>query len=205
MIDNGHSTLVDGDFGPGTQRQLKNFQSSKGLSSTGIVDMVTAQKLYEGTMQSSSSSSSSTPSVQTSLTAAVPLSKGSSNISAVKELQQLLIDNGHSTLVDGDFGPGTERRLKEFQQKSGLNASGVVDMLTAHELYQISSSNGQSSGTTQDSGNQDSNSQNILLSSLPLSKGSSNKKAVEELQTLLIQHGHSTLIDGDLGLVQRDD
>ena len=111
-----------------------------------------------------------------------------------------MINNGHSTLVDGDFGPGTERRLKEFQQKSGLNANGVVDMLTAHELYQISSSTGQSSGTTQNSGNQDSNSQNILLSSLfLLSKGSSNKKAVEELQTLLIQHGHSTLIDGDFG------
>ena len=209
LIDNGHKTLVDGDFGPGTQRQLKNFQSSKGISSTGIVDIVTAQKLYEGTMQSSSSSSSSSPpSIQTSLTAAVPLSKGSSNISAVKELQQLLINNGHSTLVDGDFGPGTERRVKEFQQKSGLNASGVVDMLTANELYHISSSSNQGNSGQGNSGQgnsgqgnsgQGNTTQTTLLSSLPLSKGSSNISAVKELQQLLINNGHSTLVDGDFG------
>ncbi|QUI24500.1 peptidoglycan-binding protein [Vallitalea pronyensis] len=37
----------DGYFGTGTKRAVKNFQTSKGLTSNGIVDYITRQKLFE--------------------------------------------------------------------------------------------------------------------------------------------------------------
>lgn len=47
----------------------------------------------------------------------------------VRQLQQFLNRNypAYSKLAaDGDFGPGTERVVKEFQRRSGLAADGVV-------------------------------------------------------------------------------
>lgn len=39
--------------------------------------------------------------------------------------------------VDGDFGPNTEKAVKEFQVKSGLPADGIVGNLTANELLEV--------------------------------------------------------------------
>ena len=44
----------------------------------------------------------------------------------VRKLQVALRRNGANCGVDGDFGPGTERRVKEIQQSYGLIQSGVV-------------------------------------------------------------------------------
>ncbi len=43
---------VDGSFGAGTEAKVKQFQSSSGLSPTGVVDAGTWAKLYEATGQS---------------------------------------------------------------------------------------------------------------------------------------------------------
>lgn len=59
----------------------------------------------------------------------------------VKRVQALLI-YFHSIScgpdgVDGDFGPNTEKAVKEFQLKSGLAADGLVGNLTANELLEV--------------------------------------------------------------------
>lgn len=54
-----------------------------------------------------------------------PLSKGSKG-AAVLSLQQRLRDLGFGLTVDGNFGPGTERSVKAFQQKRGLQSDGKV-------------------------------------------------------------------------------
>ncbi len=45
-------------------------------------------------------------------------------------MQNLLVMNGFSCTADGIFGKETERKLREFQQASGTNASGVADIMT---------------------------------------------------------------------------
>ena len=73
------------------------------------------------------------------------LARGEANRDAVKLLQRLLICLGFTTtrsqgfgdgsaLIDGDFGGGTERGLRQFQQESGLDPTGRLDAADARRL-----------------------------------------------------------------------
>ena len=54
---------------------------------------------------------------------------------AVKELQQLMKDQGHySGPVNGKFGPLTEEAVKGFQQKMGLTVDGIAGSETLSKL-----------------------------------------------------------------------
>ncbi len=52
----------------------------------------------------------------------------------VKLCQELLNEKGYSASIDSDFGPTTEKRVKEFQKDNGLGADGVVGAKTWEEL-----------------------------------------------------------------------
>ena len=49
---------------------------------------------------------------------------------SVKYLQELLNDHGFALAADGKFGSGTETAVKNFQQKNGLTADGIVGPAT---------------------------------------------------------------------------
>ena len=91
---------ADGDFGPGTEKALKEFQKANGLAVDGIAgpDTFTAIGLPE----------------------LVLLRRGVKG-AQVKKLQEAL-----GIGADGIFGAGTEKALKEFQQKNGLAADGMA-------------------------------------------------------------------------------
>ena len=103
--------VVDGSFGPMTQSAVKAFQTSRGLSATGVVDAATWNAVerkvhpllpYWGTV----------------------LKRGSTG-TAVKALQK-----GLRVTVDGSFGPVTEAAVKAVQLKARLTQTGVVGTLT---------------------------------------------------------------------------
>jgi hypothetical protein len=54
----------------------------------------------------------------------------------VRKCQQLLNLHGYNVAVDGDFGPGTEKAVKEFQASSGLTADGIVGNNTWNALME---------------------------------------------------------------------
>lgn len=54
----------------------------------------------------------------------------------VREVQVLLSKAGAKLAVDGDFGPGTLRRVTAFQVLAGLQPRGVVDEATKRALYE---------------------------------------------------------------------
>lgn len=54
---------------------------------------------------------------------------------AVRELQKALADLGHKVAVDGSFGPRTERAVKRFQRRHGLDVDGIVGKQTWTILY----------------------------------------------------------------------
>ncbi|MCB9743719.1 MAG: peptidoglycan-binding protein [Alphaproteobacteria bacterium] len=159
----GADITVDGDFGPGTERAVKAFQSSKGLSADGVVGNQTAEALNSAASRSSGSSQQTggqTSGGQTSGgqqtggetsggqqssgqgATSSPLSglKGTLRRGAkgdmVKALQERLNAHGANITVDGDFGPGTERAVKAFQTLMGLSVDGVVGSNTVAKLIQ---------------------------------------------------------------------
>lgn len=91
---------ADGDFGPGTERAVKDYQKAGGLAVDGIAgpDTFTHMGLYE----------------------LVLLRRGSRG-AAVKRLQE-----GLGITADGAFGPGTEKAVKAFQEKNGLSVDGLA-------------------------------------------------------------------------------
>lgn len=61
---------------------------------------------------------------------AVPRMEGSDVI----KLQEGLKKAGVIVGADGEFGPGTDTAVKEFQQKKGLKPDGIVDRQTREQM-----------------------------------------------------------------------
>lgn len=149
---------ADGKFGRGTEKAVKNYQYSRGLTADGKAGNKTLTKLYAEAGNASSSGSSSSGSSSSagsgSVTATNPntLKYGDSG-SRVTELQQNLKKLGYySSSIDGKFGAGTQRAVVAFQKANGLTADGLAGSKTLELIAQkasgSTSSGSTSSGTT---------------------------------------------------------
>jgi len=95
---------ADGTFGPTTEKALKDWQTKNNLATDGIAgpDTFMAMGLYE-----------------------LVLLKPGTHGDAVKKLQERL-----GVGADGQFGSGTEKALRDYQQKNGLVADGMAGPAT---------------------------------------------------------------------------
>jgi peptidoglycan hydrolase-like protein with peptidoglycan-binding domain len=132
---------VDGIFGTGTKNAVSAYQTSRGLTATGVVDITTAISLgiVDGSAQSPVQPTPTTTVPSTTVAPAITPSQfpvSGDNNDAVKSLQKALIAAGISLRggVDGQFGSGTTNAVKTFQQNMRIAATGVVDQLTAQLL-----------------------------------------------------------------------
>lgn len=105
----GYTITVDGAFGSGTVSTVRSFQSSKGLSSDGVVGPQTWEALV------------------------VTVRNGSSG-DAVRACQSQLAAHGQSVTVDGAFGPATESALRSFQSSVGMAGDGICGPTTWSKL-----------------------------------------------------------------------
>ena len=113
----GANLSVDGVFGGGTQRAVLEFQRKNNLTADGIVGRNTWNKLLNFN-----------PSGEV-------VRRGSES-SAVMFLQRLLLSYLYPiTLLDGDFGPETERAVRAFQSENGLSVDGIVGRNTWQALF----------------------------------------------------------------------
>ena len=104
ILQEALGVAADGDFGSGTQKALKEWQSDNGLTADGIAgpDTFAAMGLFQ----------------------LVLVRKGSRG-TTVKKLQTMLdLD------ADGKFGPGTEKAVKAWQSDNGIEADGMVGVKT---------------------------------------------------------------------------
>ncbi len=99
---------ADGQFGPGTEQALKDYQQKHGLKVDGIAgpDTFAQMSLYE----------------------LILLKPGTSG-DTVKKLQQSL-----GIAADGQFGAGTQKAVKDFQTKNGLEADGLAGPATLAKM-----------------------------------------------------------------------
>ena len=114
---------VDGIFGVGTAAAVKQFQSAKGLSATGVVDESTAAALAGGLRPWVSAS---------------PLFglKIGATGDAVRQLQATLVARGFKTNgdADGTFGVNTVNALTSFQYAQRIKVTAKVDEATLAAL-----------------------------------------------------------------------
>lgn len=113
----GANLVVDGVFGVGTERAVKQFQINNGLTPDGIVGRNTWNNLLNFN-----------PSANV-------LKRGSKK-SAVLFLQRLLLSYLYPiTNLDGIFGPETERAVRAFQSENNLTQDGIVGKNTWQALF----------------------------------------------------------------------
>lgn len=65
------------------------------------------------------------------------LKKGMYNNDSVLKLQKALDRLGYSLAIDGDFGGGTEKAVKQFQRDHNLNVDGIAGKDTLGKLVQL--------------------------------------------------------------------
>jgi peptidoglycan hydrolase-like protein with peptidoglycan-binding domain len=118
---------ADGVFGPATTTALQTFQTSQGLTATGVVDDVTVAAL------SNPEPITTPPPTGSSTTGYAVFGEKGPRVLA---LQTALARAGVSVRggIDGDFGPGTSAAVMDFQRLVGLRVTGKVDDGTAGRL-----------------------------------------------------------------------
>lgn len=113
----GAGLETDGEFGPKTEKAIKEFQAGKGLAATGKLDAETSQRLQEGFR--------------------LPEGKLLGNGNAgndVRAVQNLLNEKGSELKNDGIFGEKTRAAVQKFQEANGLKADGIVGPETMRAL-----------------------------------------------------------------------
>jgi peptidoglycan hydrolase-like protein with peptidoglycan-binding domain len=148
---------IDSDYGSGTQAAVKAYQKSKGLTADGYAGERTIKSIFGScnpksmTTQAKPGSSAGSSSGKTETTAAskyptvksikeigsVPATsrKGDSGTKVVKLQQALECLGYYSGTIDGDYGDGTYKAVKKFQQKRGMKADGIAGESTIRVLF----------------------------------------------------------------------
>jgi len=158
------------DTAPNTKYALQdiiNTLSSRGYSFT------TVSGLIAGSSGSYSSGSASGSTIR----------QGSTG-TAVRELQQALVNKGYSLSVDGVFGPMTKSAVMSFQSSVGITVDGVVGPVTLSKLGTNSGSVSSGSSSTSYPG---------------LLRIGSSGSPVRQLQQALANKGYSLSVDGAFG------
>ena len=125
---------IDGRFSEETTMAVTQFQMANGLTADGIAGRGTQSKLESGTAIPAGGVMQEETMPQQPATLNT-LRRGDES-AEVMVLQQYLLSLGYlSTQPDGQFGSGTERAVKLFQEANGLTADGVAGKGTLSILY----------------------------------------------------------------------
>ena len=132
---------VDKSFGPATEKAVMEFQRRSGLVVDGKVGPGTRRELEKHGIDTfkpptkTSASTSSKPKVPAY--PGHPHSRVRADDSHVKMIQQRLKDRGWNVKVDGQFGYGLDRVVRQFQKEKGLKNDGIVGPATWKALWAL--------------------------------------------------------------------
>jgi peptidoglycan hydrolase-like protein with peptidoglycan-binding domain len=138
--------FADGAWGTNTTNAVADFQKSRGLPQTGLIDEATGFGLFGGAPSTpgtptnpggTQGTGGGRPTVPTD----IGLERGSRGES-VKTLQDALVKLGHLTKDQvntgyGTFGPKTQGAVEAFQKKNNLPVTGKFDAATQDAMKDI--------------------------------------------------------------------
>ncbi len=106
---------LSGRYREGTREAVKSFQGDYGMEKTGIADAETQSRIYSARYRS--------------------LRYGAEG-EEVRQLQTRLMELGYyKGKISGNFLGGTQTAIREFQENSGMTATGAADPLTQEALF----------------------------------------------------------------------
>ena len=133
LIDKGYScgaAGADGDFGEGTKRSVMSFQADNGIDTDGIVGAKTWAALLKEdkpTDNESVKEPGKAESTDAVCSVDLPVLKQGAKGFPVLAVQILMSKQNVSVkYTDGDFGPDTLAKVKEYQGKKGMTSDGIV-------------------------------------------------------------------------------
>ena len=130
---------VDGIYGSTTTSAVKAFQKANGLGADGIAGKGTMNKLNSGNAVAAETTDddiADEPETTYQPETAYTVLRRGDKSDQVEVMQRYLATLGYlSTTPDGQFGSGTERAVKLFQEANGLRADGVAGSGTLSILY----------------------------------------------------------------------
>ena len=131
---------IDGAFGSGTTSTIVSFQTSKGLTASGVLDIPTAVALaliapVAAPAPAPAPAAVSIASTPTLLDSSALPARGNRG-DAVRTLQKALINAGIEVKggADGVFGAATYVALQKFQTANALSVTGTLTTQTAVKL-----------------------------------------------------------------------
>ncbi len=120
----GFDTVVDGDFGPGTEADVRRYESRRGLTVDGRVPSRQAEAMRRRAgRQGADPTPPATP--RSYAFGERSLRRGDRG-EDVLALQEILGTLGFATGTDGDFGPATETQVRAYEEERGMVVDGVV-------------------------------------------------------------------------------
>jgi len=129
---------IDGAFGSGTTSTLTAFQTSKGITASGLLDIPTAVALA---LIAPVAAPAPAPAAATVATASAPLTTAKLPVrgnkgDSVRILQKALINAGIEVKggADGVFGGATFVALQKYQTANSLSVTGTLTTQTAIKL-----------------------------------------------------------------------
>ena len=106
---------LSGRYREGTREAVKSFQGDYGLEKTGTADPETQNMIYSARYR--------------------PLRYGASG-EEVKRLQTRLAElEYYKGKITGNFREGTQKSVREFQEKNGMTPTGAADVATQQTLF----------------------------------------------------------------------
>lgn len=130
---------IDGRYSSETTAAVKAFQKANGLGADGIAGKGTMNKLNSGNAVAAETTDddiADEPEATYQPETAYTVLRRGDKSDQVEVMQRYLATLGYlSTTPDGQFGSGTERAVKLFQEANGLKADGVAGSGTLSILY----------------------------------------------------------------------
>ena len=131
---------IDGIYDTETEKAVRAFQSTRGLSETGKVDKKTWDMIFKEfsdilKANDRSSSLNLFPENPPNYEAAIgEVSSFVAIIQLILRELSIIYDNFPDIEISGSFDPTTESAIKEFQRLSDLEPTGRVDLVTWNRL-----------------------------------------------------------------------
>ncbi len=141
-----YSSVIDGDYGSGTLRAVVTFQQFHGLSADGVAGRKTQELLYSNDAKTYAQAkptptpapaATSKPGTSGTVVSITLLKQGMRG-TAVRQMQQRLVELGYLENADGVYGPKTYNAVTAFQKRNGLSADGIAGSKTQNKLYSSS-------------------------------------------------------------------